>query len=174
MTILKNVREKFFLLHLAIFSAMSAVYVFGFSAKADLSQMDARFTALLANYQIRETSAIFSLRSDLLFGLGNLQWGYLWKLEPVTLIGVMTGKIYNTYPIAIVFSIGLFICSFCFARKFRAGLGISFFTAYLVPVSTVWSHSQGQRQRGTRSLGQRLQLRAGGSGHLGRTGLRFE
>ena len=75
MTILKNVREKFFLLHLAIFSAMSAVYVFGFSAKADLSQMDARFTALLANYQIRETSAIFSLRSDLLFGLGNLQWG---------------------------------------------------------------------------------------------------
>ena len=143
MTILKNVREKFFLLHLAIFSAMSAVYVFGFSAKADLSQMDARFTALLANYQIRETSAIFSLRSDLLFGLGNLQWGYLWKLEPVTLIGVLTGKIYNTYPIAIVFSIGLFICSFCFARKFRAGLGISIFTAYLVPVSTVWSYSQG-------------------------------
>ncbi len=122
---------------------MSAVYVFGFSAKADLSQTDARFIALLANYQIRETSPIFSLRSDLLFGLGNLQWGYLWKLEPVTLIGVLTGKIYNPYPIAIVFSVALFICSFCFAIKFRAGFGISILTAYLVPVSTVWSYAHG-------------------------------
>ena len=143
MIIFKTLTQKFFIQHLAIFSAMSAVYVFGFSAKADLSQTDARFIALLANYQIRETSPIFSLRSDLLFGLGNLQWGYIWKLEPVTLIGVLSGKIYNPYPIAIVFSVALFICSFCFARKFRASIGISIFTAYLVPISTVWSYAHG-------------------------------
>ena len=140
---LKSLREKLFLLHLTIFSAMSAIYVFVFSGKADLNEMDAKFTAALANYQIRETSAILSLRGDLLFGLGNLQWGYLWKIEPVTLIGVLSGEIYNPYPIAIVFSIGLFICSFCFASKFRAGFGISILTAYLVPVSTVWSYAHG-------------------------------
>jgi len=143
MMVLKSLKERLFFLHLAIFSIMSAIYVFVFSAKADLNEADARFIALLANYQIRDTSAIFSLRSDLLFGLGSLQWGYLWKLEPVTLIGVLTGEIYNPYPVAIVFSIGLFICSFCFARKFRAGIGVSILSAYLVPVSTVWSHAQG-------------------------------
>jgi len=143
MTVLKMIKQKLFLLHLTIFSVMSAIYVFVFSGKVDLSETDARFIALLSNYQIRETNAIFSLRSDLLFGLGNLQWGYLWKIEPVTLIGVLSGKIYNPYPIALVFSIGLFICSFCFASKFRAGIGTSIFTAYLVPVSTVWSYAHG-------------------------------
>ena len=135
--------RKLLLIHLAIFSIISTFYSIAFSAKTDLIQNDSTWIALLANYQIRETDFSLALRSDLLFGLGNLRWGYLWQLEPVTLIGVLTGKIYNPYPIAIIFSIGLFICSYCFARKFRAGIGISIFTAYLVPVSTVFSHAHG-------------------------------
>ena len=141
--ILENISRKLLLVHLAIFSVISTFYSIAFSAKTDLIQNDSTWIALLANYQIRETDFSLALRSDLLFGLGNLRWGYLWQLEPVTLIGVLTGKIYNPYPIAIIFSIGLFICSFSFARKFRAGMEVSLFTAYLVPVSTVFSHAHG-------------------------------
>jgi hypothetical protein len=139
----ESATRKLLLTHFAVFSVISTFYSIAFSARTDLIQNDSTWIALLANYQIRETDFSLALRSDLLFGLGNLRWGYLWQLEPVTLIGVLTGKIYNPYPIAIIFSIGLFVCSFCFARKFRAGIGISIFTAYLVPVSTVFSHAHG-------------------------------
>ena len=107
----ESATRKLLLIHLAIFSIISTFYSIAFSAKTDLIQNDSTWIALLANYQIRETDFSLALRSDLLFGLGNLRWGYLWQLEPVTLIGVLTGKIYNPYPIAIIFSIGLFICS---------------------------------------------------------------
>ena len=143
MSILNKLRSNLIALHAFIFLVFSTAYIFIFSAKTDLNDFDARFTALMAGDQIRNTERIFSLRSDFLFGLGNLQQGYLWGFDPVSLLGVTFGKIYNPYFVALIISVLLFFCSYAFSRKFRAQKNVSIFVAYLVPISTIWSHAHG-------------------------------
>ena len=143
MSILNKFRSNLIALHAFIFLVFSTAYIFIFSAKTDLNDFDARFTALMAGDQIRNTERIFSLRSDFLFGLGNLQQGYLWRFDPVSFLGVTFGKIYNPYFVALIISVLLFFCSYAFSRKFRAQKNVSVFVAYLVPISTIWSHAHG-------------------------------
>ena len=143
MSYLINPRLKMLALHSLVFSVFSTFYITVFSGKTDLNDFDARFTALMASDQIRNSESIFSLRSDFLFGLGNLQQGYLWRFDPVSFLGVAFGDIYNPYVVTVIISILLFFCSYCFSRKFRAPENVSIFVAYLVPISTVWSHAHG-------------------------------
>ena len=143
LSLLNRFRSNFIAIHSAIFLVFSTGYIFVFSAKTDLNDFDARFTALMAGDQIRNTESIYSLRSDFLFGLGNMQQGYLWKFDPVSYMGVTFGKIYNPYLVALVISVLLFFCSYAFSRKFRAEKNVSIFVAYLVPISTIWSHAHG-------------------------------
>ena len=136
-------RLKMLALHSCIFFIFSSFYVTFFSGKTDLNDFDARFTALMASDQIRNTESILNLRSDFLFGLGNLQQGYLWRFDPVSFLGVAFGDIYNPYVVAVIISVLLFFCSYAFSRKFGAPENVSIFAAYLVPISTVWSHAHG-------------------------------
>lgn len=140
---LRIFQSKLIILHSILFSISSLIYITAFSAKTDLSDFDARFTAMLASYQIRDTTNIFGLRSDFLSGLGNMQQGYLWKFDPVSYLGVTFGENYNPYFVTVIISILLFLCSYGFARKFSAPRNVAIFAAYLVPVSTVWSHAHG-------------------------------
>ena len=130
-------------LHSFVFFVFSSFYITVFSGKTDLNDFDARFTALMAGDQIRNTESIFSLRSDFLFGLGNLQQGYLWRFDPVSFLGVAFGEIYNPYVVTLIISVSLFFCSYAFSRKFGAPENVSIFAAYLVPISAVWSHAHG-------------------------------
>jgi len=143
LSILNKFRSNLILLHSSIFLVFSSVYILVFSAKTDLNDFDARFTALMAGDQIRNTERIFSLRSDFLFGLGNMQQGYLWRFDPVSFMGVTFGKIYNPYFVTLIISVLLFSCSYAFSRKFGAEKNVSIFVAYLVPISTVWSFAHG-------------------------------
>ncbi len=143
MSYLRNSRIKIVAFHSLVFFVFSTVYITVFSGKTDLNDFDARFTALMASDQIRNTGSIFSLRSDFLFGLGNLQQGYLWRFDPVSFLGVTFGEIYNPYGVTLIISILLFFCSYGFSRKFGAPKNVSVFAAYLVPISTVWSHAHG-------------------------------
>ncbi len=138
---LRIFQSKLIFLHSLIFSLFSSFYILIFSAKTDLNDFDARFTAMMASYQIRDTTNIFALRGDFLSGLGNLQQGYLWKFDPVSYMGVAFGTTYNPYFVTVIISILLFMCSYAFARKFRASENVAIFAAYLVPVSAVWSHA---------------------------------
>ena len=113
-------RLKIFALHSCIFFIFSSFYITFFSGKTDLNDFDARFTALIASDQIRNTESILNLRSDFLFGLGNLQQGYLWRFDPVSFLGVAFGDIYNPYVVAVIISVLLFFCSYAFSRKFGA------------------------------------------------------
>lgn len=140
---LRNFQSKLIVLHSFVFATLSSFYILVFSAKTDLNDFDARFTAMMASDQIRNTRSILNLRSDFLFGLGNLQQGYLWRFDPVSFLGVAFGQIYNPYVVAVVISMLLFVCSYRFSRKFGAGENVGVFVAYLVPVSTVWSHAHG-------------------------------
>ena len=140
---LRNLQSKLIFLHSLIFSLFSSFYILIFSAKTDLNDFDARFTAMMASYQIRDTTNIFGFRNDFLSGLGNMQQGYLWKFDLVSYMGVTFGKTYNPYFVTVIISILLFICSYAFARKFKASESVAIFAAYLVPVSAVWSHAHG-------------------------------
>ena len=140
---LRGLQSKLVFLHLLVFAFFSSFYILVFSAKTDLNDFDARFTAMMASYQIRDTTNIFGLRGDFLSGLGNLQQGYLWKFDPVSYMGVAFGTTYNPYFVTVIISILLFICSYAFARKFMASENVAIFAAYLVPVSAVWSHAHG-------------------------------
>lgn len=136
-------RLKLVCIHSFVFFVFSTLYITVFSGKTDLNDFDARFTALMASDQIRNTKSIFSLRSDFLFGLGNLQQGYLWRFDPVSFLGVTFGEIYSPYVVAVIISVSLFFCSYFFSQKFGAPENVSIFVAYLVPVSAIWSHAHG-------------------------------
>ena len=140
---LRPLQSKLIFLHSLVFALCSSFYILVFSAKTDLNDFDARFTAMMASYQIRDTTNIFGLRGDFLSGLGNMQQGYLWKFDPVSHMGVRFGTTYNPYFVTVIISILLFICSYAFARKFKTSENVAIFAAYLVPVSTVWSHAHG-------------------------------
>ena len=140
---LKSFRLKMVALHSLVFFIFSSFYITIFSGKTDLNDFDARFTALMASDQIRNTEIILNLRSDFLFGLGNLQQGYLWRFDLVSFFGVAFGDIYNPYVVTLIISVLLFFCSYSFSRKFGAPEDVSIFVAYLVPISTVWSHAHG-------------------------------
>ncbi|NBY44522.1 MAG: hypothetical protein EBQ64_00795 [Acidimicrobiia bacterium] len=70
---------------------------------------DAQLSAMLSNYQISDFGKTLSLRSDLLFGAGGLQGGFLFWLDPVSVIGSIGGSTYNHFLVALVCSVVVFV-----------------------------------------------------------------
>lgn len=124
-----------------IFGAISCVYIFCFSWRTDILSGDSQLTATIANYQLEMFSRTLSLRSDFLFGLGGLQGGYLFWLDPVSLVGSLGTSVYNHVLVALVFSVAIF----ALARSLFNSLGQtvihSRFAAGLTAVATIWGYS---------------------------------
>lgn len=102
---------------------------------------DAQLSAMLSNYQISDFGKTLSLRSDLLFGAGGLQGGFLFWLDPVSVIGSIGGSTYNHILVALVCSIVIFVLA---ARVFET-FDVSTFArksaAAFTSIATLWGYS---------------------------------
>ena len=124
-----------------VFGVLSCAFIFCFSNRTDLLSGDSQLSATISNYQLEKFGKTLSLRSDYLFGLGGLQGGYLFWLDPVSLIGSLGASVYNHVLVAIVFSVAIF----ALARSLFTSLGQtvvhSRFAAGLTAVATIWGYS---------------------------------
>ena len=123
------------------FGLASVVYIALFSRRTDVMSGDAQLSAMLSNYQISDFGKTLSLRSDLLFGAGGLQGGFLFWLDPVSVIGSIGGSTYNHFLVALVSSVVIFVLA---AMVFEA-IDVSWFTAVsaaaFTSIATLWGYS---------------------------------
>ena len=123
------------------FGLASIVYIALFSRRTDVMSGDAQLSAMLSNYQISDFGKTLSLRSDLLFGAGGLQGGFLFWLDPVSVIGSIGGSTYNHFLVALVSSVVIFVLA---AMVFEA-IDVSWFTAVsaaaFTSIATLWGYS---------------------------------
>ena len=123
-----------------LFSICTLIYIFTVSGEGDMFPFDARFNAALANYQFSDAGKSLSLRADFLFGNGTLQWGYLWWLEPTTLIGSIFGP-YNSQLVNFVFSLLIFSLTEVFLRHFDLPRLERILASALCAITTLWGYS---------------------------------
>ena len=123
-----------------LFAVCTLIYIFTVSGEGDMFSGDARFNAALANYQFSDAGKILSLRADFLFGNGTLQWGYLWWLEPTTLVGSIFGP-YNNQLVNFVFSILVFSLTEVFLRQLDVPRLERFLASSLCAITIMWGYS---------------------------------
>ena len=123
-----------------LFAVCTLIYIFTVSGEGDMFSGDARFNAALANYQFSDTGRSLSLKADFLFGNGTLQWGYLWWLEPTTLVGSIFGP-YNNQLVNFVFSILVFSLTEVFLRQLDVPRLERFLASSLCAITTMWGYS---------------------------------
>ena len=123
------------------FGLASLIYIALFSRRTDVMSGDAQLSAMLSNYQISDFGKTLSLRSDLLFGAGGLQGGFLFWLDPVSVIGSIGGSTYNHFLVALVCSIVVFVLAAkvfeTFDVSWIAGISAAIFTS----IATLWGYS---------------------------------
>ena len=135
----RNLDLKRFYPHI-LFSICTLIYIFTVSGEGDMFPFDARFNAALANYQFSDAGKSFSLRADFLFGNGTLQWGYLWWLEPTTLIGSIFGP-YNSQLVNFAFSLLIFSLTEVFLRQLGLPRLERILASALCAITTMWGYS---------------------------------
>ena len=123
-----------------LFAVCTLIYIFTVSGEGDMFSGDARFNAALANYQFSDTGRSLSLKADFLFGNGTLQWGYLWWLEPTTLVGSIFGP-YNNQLVNFVFSILVFSLTEVFLRHLDLPRLERILASALCAITTLWGYS---------------------------------
>jgi hypothetical protein len=123
-----------------LFSICTLIYIFTVSGEGDMFPFDARFNAALANYQSSDVGRSLSLRADFLFGNGTLQWGYLWWLEPTTLVGSIFGP-YNSQLVNFVFSLLIFSLTEVFLRQLDVPRLERISASALCAITTMWGYS---------------------------------
>ena len=123
-----------------LFSICTLIYIFTISGESDMLSVDARFNAALANYQFSDVGRSLSLRADFLFGNGTLQWGYLWWIEPTTLVGSIFGH-YNYQLVNFVFSLLIFSLTEVFLRQLEVPRLERILASALCAITTMWGYS---------------------------------
>ena len=134
--------SKFGLLRSAIwFSVASFFYILIFSRRTDVMSGDAQLSAMLSNYQISGFGKTFALRSDPLFGAGSLQGGFLFWLDPVSVIGSIGSSIYNHFLVAFVTSVVVFVLAAKLYEALAVSKSSSVISAGLTAIATLWGYS---------------------------------
>lgn len=133
--------NKTLLSHSCLFGFLSLVYVLLFSRNTDLMPMDAQFNSTLSNYHLSETGRALGLKSDFLFGSGTMQWGYLFWLEPTSVIGSLFSNTYNQVFVAVVMSLLLFILTNLVLKSYGQTQTERLIAAYFISISSIWGYS---------------------------------
>lgn len=133
--------NKTLLSHSCLFGFLSLVYVLLVSRKTDLMPMDAQFNSTLSNYHLSETGRALGLKSDFLFGSGTMQWGYLFWLEPTSVIGSLFSNTYNQVFVAVVMSLLLFILTNLVLKSYGQTQTECLIAAYFISISSIWGYS---------------------------------
>jgi len=133
--------NKTLLSHSCLFGFLSLVYVLLFSRNTDLMPMDAQFNSTLSNYHLSETGRALGLKSDFLFGSGTMQWGYLFWLEPTSVIGSLFSSTYNQVFVAVVMSLLLFILTNLVLKSYGQTQTECLIAAYFISISSIWGYS---------------------------------
>ncbi len=132
---------KTLLSHSCLFGFLSLVYVVLFSRNTDLMPMDAQFNSTLSNYHLSQTGRALGLKSDFLFGSGTMQWGYLFWLEPTSVIGSLFSNTYNQVFVAVVMSLLLFILTNLVLKSYGQTQTECLIAAYFISISSIWGYS---------------------------------
>ena len=133
--------NKTLLSHSCLFGFLSLVYVLLFSRNTDLMPMDAQFNSTLSNYHLGQTGRALGLKSDFLFGSGTMQWGYLFWLEPTSVIGSLFSNTYNQVFVAVVMSLLLFILTNLVLKSYGQNQTECLIAAYFISISSIWGYS---------------------------------
>ena len=133
--------NKTLLSHSCLFGFLSLVYVLLFSRNTDLMPMDAQFNSTLSNYHLSQTGRALGLKSDFLFGSGTMQWGYLFWLEPTSVIGSLFSNTYNQVFVAVVMSLLLFILTNLVLKSYGQNQTECLIAAYFISISSIWGYS---------------------------------
>lgn len=124
-----------------IFALASLIYIYLFSQRTDVMSLDAQLTATISNYHLETFGRIFSLRTDFLFGLGGLQGGFLFWLDPISIVGSIGADVYNHILVALFASTAIF----CLTRVLLKSLGQAEMhgrlCAVLTSMATIWGYS---------------------------------
>jgi hypothetical protein len=123
------------------FGLASVVYIALFSRRTDVMSGDAQLSAMLSNYQISDFGKTLSLRSDLLFGAGGLQGGFLFWLDPVSVIGSIGSSTYNHFLVALVSSILVFVLAAKVFDAFDIARPVGVSAAAFTSIATLWGYS---------------------------------
>ena len=123
------------------FGLASVVYIALFSRRTDVMSGDAQLSAMLSNYQISDFGKTLSLRSDLLFGAGGLQGGFLFWLDPVSVIGSIGSSTYNHFLVALVSSILVFVLAAKVFDAFDIARPVGVSAAAFSSIATLWGYS---------------------------------
>ncbi|MFM9172219.1 MAG: hypothetical protein ACKOQU_05470, partial [Acidimicrobiaceae bacterium] len=123
------------------FGLASLVYIALFSRRTDVMSGDAQLSAMLSNYQISDFGKTLSLRSDMLFGAGGLQGGFLFWLDPVSVIGSIGSSTYNHFLVALVSSIAIFVLATKLFETFDVSGFVSVSAAAFTSIATLWGYS---------------------------------
>ena len=123
------------------FGVASFVYILLFSRRTDVMSSDAQLSAMMSNYQISDFGKTLSLRSDLLFGAGGLQGGFLFWLDPVSVIGSIGGSTYNHFLVALVSSVVVFVLAAKVFDSFDVSELVGLTAAALTSIATLWGYS---------------------------------
>jgi len=119
----------------------TAVYSLLFSKKTDLLSFDGQLSAALSDYQIRTFGRSLSLRSDFLFGVGGMQGGYQFWLDPVSIVGSIGAQIYNQFAVAVVLAMAIFVLATLLFRSFGQSGPLSSGAGFLTVIATIWGYS---------------------------------
>ncbi|MDA2955266.1 MAG: hypothetical protein O3B17_05440 [Actinomycetota bacterium] len=103
--------------------------------------MDAQFNSTLSNYHLSQTGRALGLKSDFLFGSGTMQWGYLFWLEPTSVIGSLFSNTYNQVFVAVVMSLLLFILTNLVLKSYGQTQTECLIAAYFISISSIWGYS---------------------------------
>jgi hypothetical protein len=123
------------------FGLASVVYIALFSRRTDVMSGDAQLSAMLSNYQISDFGKTLSMRSDLLFGAGGLQGGFLFWLDPVSVIGSIGSSTYNHFLVALVSSILVFVLAAKVFDAFDIARPVGVSAAAFSSIATLWGYS---------------------------------
>jgi len=108
----------------AVLAAL-AVRQMRFADRVNLVDFDSRFDAALAIRGLERQSYVLGLRNEYLTGLGNLQWGNVRWLDPVSIAGVLGPGAYSMAAAAIV----SLLCVFASVRSLARAFDVSVMTA---------------------------------------------
>jgi hypothetical protein len=123
------------------FGLASLVYITLFSRRTDVMSGDAQLSAMLSNYQISDFGRTLSLRSDLLFGAGGLQGGFLFWLDPVSVIGSIGNSTYNHFLVGLISSIVIFVLAAKLFETFDVSRSVCVSAAAFTSIATLWGYS---------------------------------
>lgn len=124
-----------------VFGLATLAFSLVFSSKTDVQSGDARLSATLAHYQIEGFGKSLSLRSDFLFGIGGLQGGYLFWLDPVSVVGSIGRSIYNQVLVSLVAALIIFLLTSRLMRNCGQSLKVSRSAAILTSIATIWGYA---------------------------------